>query len=110
LGSVADPTHPSRALATFEAAGYVLETSPGFVYTTQAYGSIPLYGLFNAGGNDHFYTSEIELHFIKADNLSLTLTSASLSERNSALSNGYTDQGITAYVPLPGIINHNNLC
>lgn len=49
--------------ANLEAQGYVSEMTPGFVYTTQICGSVPLYGLFlPSPGNDHFYTSETKFH------------------------------------------------
>ncbi|KAJ7898353.1 hypothetical protein B0H13DRAFT_1623209 [Mycena leptocephala] len=75
----------------FEAAGYVLETTPGFVYTNQTCNSVPLYRLFSASFSDHFYTT-------------------SVSERSSAIGEGYADQGVVAYVPVPGVIIYGNSC
>ena len=43
------------------ADGYVLEDSPGFVYTSQICASVPLYRLFLVDGTDHFYTSKARL-------------------------------------------------
>ncbi|KAJ7342501.1 hypothetical protein DFH08DRAFT_703938 [Mycena albidolilacea] len=76
---------------TLEAAGYALEPTPGYVYTTQICDSVPLYGLFIASHNDHFYTT-------------------SLSERSAVIAGGWADLGVTAYVPLPGIINNGSSC
>ncbi|KAJ7237556.1 hypothetical protein B0H12DRAFT_1138726 [Mycena haematopus] len=80
--------HAYTASATevdaLEAAGYVLEPTPGFVYTTQICGSVPLYGTF-LPNKDHFYTT-------------------SPAERNRSFTLGNTDLGITAYVPVSGIV------
>ncbi|KAJ7311732.1 hypothetical protein DFH08DRAFT_717880, partial [Mycena albidolilacea] len=50
------------------AAGYTLYTSepPVYIYSTQIYGSVPFYHLYNAATQDNFYTiSESErLDFI----------------------------------------------
>ncbi|KAJ7825575.1 hypothetical protein B0H14DRAFT_2820269 [Mycena olivaceomarginata] len=75
----------------FLAAGYVLETTPGYVYAAGICGSVPLYRMLLASRNDYFYTT-------------------SAGERNTAISEGYTDQGIAAYVQVPGIIGGDTVC
>ncbi|KAF8198842.1 hypothetical protein K438DRAFT_1672267 [Mycena galopus ATCC 62051] len=84
-------TTSTTEVDALEAAGYILEATPGFVYTNQTCYSVPLYGLYHAGATDHFYTT-------------------SVSERSSAMADRYTDLGITAYVPSPGIIVYGNSC
>ncbi|KAJ7228046.1 hypothetical protein C8J57DRAFT_1147490 [Mycena rebaudengoi] len=83
-------TASTTEVDALEAAGYILETTPGFVYTTQICDSVPLYGLF-LPNKDHFYTT-------------------SASERNRAFGLGYTDLGIAAYIPVPGVIIEGNTC
>ncbi|KAF7356193.1 hypothetical protein MVEN_00950600 [Mycena venus] len=84
-------TSPDEVIA-LEAQGYVLESqTPGYVYTTQICNSVPLYGLFSVSNNDHFLTT-------------------SASERASSIAGGYTDRGIAAYVPLPGVTFGSNTC
>ena len=45
------------------AAGYTLEGTAAFVYTTQVCSSTPLFRLFNAAEVDHFYTSALRCAF-----------------------------------------------
>ncbi|MEZ4407319.1 MAG: hypothetical protein R3A52_12690 [Polyangiales bacterium] len=55
----------------------------GYIATSASCGAVPLYRTFRPGNGDHFYTT-------------------SVSERNSALSSGYINEGIAGYVwPTP---------
>ncbi|KAF7333394.1 hypothetical protein MVEN_02355100 [Mycena venus] len=65
--------------------GYHMEPVAGYVYTTQICGSVPLYGVYTSSGKDHMYTT-------------------SVPEKARAIAGGWTDLGITAYVPVAGLI------
>ncbi|KAJ7893346.1 hypothetical protein B0H14DRAFT_2684674 [Mycena olivaceomarginata] len=51
----------------FLAAGYVLETIPGYVYAAGICGSVPLYCMLLASRNDYFYTSELKIRLLQLD-------------------------------------------
>ncbi|KAJ7213393.1 hypothetical protein GGX14DRAFT_618590 [Mycena pura] len=92
-GSIIDHAYTASEaeVNALEEAGYTLKGSPGFVYTTQICNSVPLYGLFLVN-NDHFYTT-------------------SAAEREKAITvDGYTDQNITAFVPVPGVSTEGDFC
>lgn len=59
---------------------YHAESAPGFVYTEEAVGTIPLYRLYHPGRWDHFYTT-------------------SVTEKEDAIVNlGYMPQGVAGWV------------
>ncbi|KAJ7581111.1 hypothetical protein C8J56DRAFT_959124 [Mycena floridula] len=59
--------------------GYTTENSAGKIFTTKELGTIPFYRLWNPTVKDHFYTT-------------------SATERDSAASGGYTEEGTAGFV------------
>jgi hypothetical protein len=57
----------------FLAAGYVLETTPGYVYAAGICGSVPLYRMLLASRNDYCYTSELKIRLLQLDEAYQTL-------------------------------------
>ncbi|KAF7343161.1 hypothetical protein MVEN_01746900 [Mycena venus] len=89
-------TTDEQEVEEFGLIGYNLEGIAAYVYGDQICGSVPLFRLVHGVnvsgpgfGSDHFYTR---------------------LERQVALATGYTDQGIAAYVPIPGVVDGNALC
>ena len=61
------------------ASSMTLEGHIGYVVTSDTCGAVPLYRLYHGDTNDHFYTP-------------------SAAERDSAIADGWVDEGIEAYV------------